>query len=30
MTVSVNTIQAEELGSFFKNLGRISAKAEKN
>ena len=26
MTVSDNTIQAEGLGSFFKNLGRISAK----
>ena len=25
MTVSDNTIQAEALGSFFKNLGRISA-----
>ena len=30
MTVSDNTIQAEKLGSFFKNLGRISAKAGKN
>ena len=29
MTVSDNTIQAEGLGSFFKNLGRISAKAGK-
>ena len=28
-TVSDNTIQAEGLGSFFKNLGRISAKAGK-
>ena len=27
MRVSDNTIHAEELGSFFKNLGRISAKA---
>ena len=27
MTVSDNTIQAETLGSFFKVLGRISAKA---
>ena len=27
MTVSDNTIQAEGLGSFFKNLGKISAKA---
>ena len=27
MIVSDNTIQAEGLGSFFKNLGRISAKA---
>ena len=27
MTVSDNTIQAEGLGSVFKNLGRISAKA---
>ena len=27
MTVSDNTIQAEGLGSFFKNLGEISAKA---
>ena len=27
MTVSDNTIQAEGLGGFFKNLGRISAKA---
>ena len=29
MIVSDNTIQAERLGSFFKNLGRISAKAGK-
>ena len=29
MTVSDNTIQAEGLGSFFKNLGRISSKAGK-
>ena len=29
MIVSDNTIQAEGLGSFFKNLGRISAKAGK-
>ena len=29
MTVSDNTIQAESLGSFFKNLGNISAKASK-
>ena len=29
MTVSDNTIQAEQLGSFFKNMGRISAKAGK-
>ena len=29
MIVSNNTIQAEGLGSFFKNLGRISAKAGK-
>ena len=27
MTVSDNTIQTESLGSFFKNFGRISAKA---
>jgi len=27
MTVSDNTIQAEGLGRFFKNLGRMSAKA---
>ena len=27
MTVSDNTIKAEGLGSFFKNLGKISAKA---
>ena len=30
MTVSDNTKQAENLGSFSKNLGRISAKAGKN
>ena len=30
MTVSDNTIQAGGLGSFFKNLGKISAKAVKN
>ena len=30
MIVSNNTIQADGLGSFFKNLGRISAKAGKN
>ena len=30
MTVSDNTIQAEELSSFFKSLGRNSAKAGKN
>ena len=29
MIVSDNTIQAEGLGSFFKNLGRISAKSGK-
>ena len=29
MIVSGNTIQAEGLGSFFKNLGRTSAKAGK-
>ena len=29
MIVSDNTIQSEELGRFFKNLGRISAKAGK-
>ena len=29
MTVSDNTIEAEGLGSFFKNLGKISAKAGK-
>ena len=29
MTGSDNTIQAEGLGSFFKNLGKISAKASK-
>ena len=27
MTVSDNTIQAERLGSFFQNLGRLAAKA---
>ena len=27
MTVSDNTIQTEALGGFFKNLGRVSAKA---
>ena len=27
MTVSENTIQAEGIGGFFKNLGKISAKA---
>ena len=30
MIVSDNTIQAEGLGSFFKELGRIYAKAGKN
>ena len=30
MRVSDNNIQAERLSSFFKNLGRISAKAGKN
>ena len=30
MIVSDNTIQAEKLGSFFKNLGRTSAKSGKN
>ena len=30
MIVSDNTIKAEGLGSFFKNLGKISAKAGKN
>ena len=30
MTVSDNTIKAEGLGSFFKNLGKISAKTGKN
>ena len=30
MTVSDNTIRAEGLGSFFKNLGKISSKAGKN
>ena len=29
MNVSDNTIQAEGLGSFFKNLGRLSAEAGK-
>ena len=29
MIVSDNTIQAEDLGGFFKNLGKISAKAGK-
>ena len=29
MTVSDNTIKAAGLGSFFKNLGKISAKASK-
>ena len=29
MIVSVNTIKAEGLGSFFKNLGKISSKAGK-
>ena len=29
MTVSVNTIKAEGLGSFFKSLGKISAKSGK-
>ena len=29
MTVSDNTIKAEGLGSFFKNLGKISVKAGK-
>ena len=29
MTVSDNTIKAEGLGSFFKNLGKISAEAGK-
>ena len=29
MTVSDNTIEAEGLGNFFKNLGKISAKAGK-
>ena len=29
ITVSDNTIKAEGLGSFFKNLGKISAKASK-
>ena len=29
MIVSDNTIKAEELGSFFKNLGKISSKAGK-
>ena len=30
MTVSDNTTKAEGLGSFFKNLGKIPAKAGKN
>ena len=30
MIVSDNTLQAERLGSFFKKLGRISAKLGKN
>ena len=30
MIVSDNTIKAESLGSFFKNLGKISSKAGKN
>ena len=30
MAVSDNTIKAEGLGSFFKNLGKISAKATEN
>ena len=30
MIVSDNTIQAEGLGDFFKNLGKISPKAGKN
>ena len=30
MIVSDNTIKAEGLGSFFKNLGKISSKAGKN
>ena len=30
IVVSDNTIQAERLGSFFKNLGKISAEAGKN
>ena len=29
MTVSDNTIKAEGLGSFFKNLGKVSSKAGK-
>ena len=29
MTVSDDTIKAERLGKFFKNLGKISAKAGK-
>ena len=29
MTVSDNTMKAEGLGSFFKNLGKVSAKAGK-
>ena len=30
MIVSDNTIQAEGLGDFFKNLGKVSSKAAKN
>ena len=30
MTLSDNTIQAEGLGSLFKKLGKVSAKACKN
>ena len=30
MYVSANTIQAEGLGDFFKNLGKVSGKADKN
>ena len=30
ITASDNTIQAEGLGSFFKNLGKVSANAGKN
>ena len=29
MIVSDNTIQAEDLGDFFKNLGKVSSKAAK-